>query len=149
LSLIKSSIKKCELFINKINNQNEDNIKARDMDEETTSLISSLNFNLNNTQMENNFKMNKKRIKPLKKSQQLGDDKRSKKFKLLFICYLIISFLYLSCVFFSFLLITNKFIENATYIYHMQNYHTNICELFNSYREFLFDENTKIYGKNA
>jgi hypothetical protein len=147
LSLIKSSIKKCELFINKINNQNEDNIKVRDMDEETSSFISSINFNLNNTQMENNFKMNKNRIKPLKKCQQLGDDKRSKKFKLLFINFLIISFIYLCTVFFTFLLIANKFIKNAKYIYHMQNYHSNICELFNCFREFLFDENTKIYGK--
>jgi hypothetical protein len=31
----------------------------------------------------------------------------------------------------------------------LQNYHNNICELFNCYREFLFDENTKIYGKNV
>ena len=31
----------------------------------------------------------------------------------------------------------------------MQNYHSNICELFNCFREFLFDENTKIYGKNV
>jgi len=44
---------------------------------------------------------------------------------------------------------TNKFIKNAKYIYHMQNYHNNIAELFNCYREFLFDENTKIYGKNV
>ena len=149
LSLIKSSIKKCELFINKINNQNEENMKMKDMDEETSSFISSINFNLNNTLLGNNFKMNNKRIKPLKKNQQLGDDKRSKKFKLLFICFLIISLIYLCTVFFSFLLVTNKYINSATYIYHMQNYHSNVIELFNCYREFLFDENTKIYGKNV
>jgi len=149
LSLIKSSIKKCELFINKINNQNEDNIKARDMDEETTSFISSINFNLNNTLMDNNFKINNKRAKPITKSRQLGDDKKSKKFKILFICFLIVSLLYLTSVFFTFLCMTNKFIKNAKYIYHMQNYHNNIAELFNCYREFLFDENTKIYGKNV
>ena len=149
LSLIKSSIKKCELFINKINNQNEDNIKTRDMDEETSSFISSLNFNLNNTLTENNFKMNNKRSKPLQKNQQLGDDKKSKRFRLLFTYSLITSLLYLIIVLFTFLLMTKKFINNANYIYHMQSFHSNIADLFNSYREFLFDENTKINGKNA
>jgi hypothetical protein len=149
LSLIKSSIKKCELFINKINNQNEDNMKMKDMDEETTSFISSINFNLNNTLKESNFKMNNKRAKPLHKNRHLGDDKQSKKFRLLFTYSLIISFLYLVIVLFTFLLATKKFINNASYIYHMQSYHSNIVELFNCYREFLFDENSIIYGKNA
>ena len=55
LSLIKSSIKKCEIFINKIN-QNCENVKMKDIDEETNSIISSIeDINLNKIFMENNF----------------------------------------------------------------------------------------------
>jgi hypothetical protein len=54
LSLIKSSIKKCEFFINQIN-ENDDIAKVRDYDDETGSLISSCNFNTNNKVNNNNF----------------------------------------------------------------------------------------------
>ena len=59
---------------------------------------------------------------------------------------MLISYLYLISVFYSFLSVSKAFIYSGNYILHMQKYHNNIIELFNGYREFLFDENSIIYG---
>ena len=152
LSLIKSSIKKCEIFINKIN-QNCENVKMKDIDEETSSIISSIeDINLNKIFMENNFvnlNENKKKLKNLKKNRKLGDDKKSKQFKFLYQLFLIFSYLYITIIFFTFLILTKKFINCGKYIYYMQDYQNNIIELFNGFREYLFDENTIIFGLPA
>ena len=142
LSLIKSSIKKCELFINKINNNNE-NVKITNINDETSSFISS--SNLNNIYFENNNKNNKNNNKKTNnKKRKLGQDKKSKKFKVRSQLSLSLSFIYLIIVFFTFLFLIKKFIISSTYIFYMQSYHNNIIELFNSFREYLFDENNII-----
>ena len=152
LSLIKSSIQKCEFFINKIN-QNNDNLKIKDFDEETSSIMLTSNNNLNNIFTENDFErrnkiVNNKLRQSVKKRRKLEEkeDKNSKKFRKIYEIFLFISFLYLSIVFYTFLNLTSAFITNGSYIYHMQNYHNTIIELFNSYREYLFDENSVILG---
>jgi len=148
LSLIKTSIKKCELFINQIN-ENDDVARVKDYDDETSSIISSYNFNTNN-KFNNNFERKSfefnKKIKPVRKNRQMGEDKKSKHFKIKYTFLVIISFLYLFIVFCSFLIISKEFIYCGSYIYHMQNYHNNIIELFNSFREYLFDESHVILG---
>ena len=150
LPLIKSSIKKCEYFINKIN-QNKQNIKIRDLDEETSSIMFSSNNNLNSFLTENDFdkkgkNTNTKKRKKTKKVRQILDDKKSIKFRRMYQLGLFASLLYLVIVMLTFLSLTLKFIKNGSYINHMQNYHNNIIELFNSYREYLFDENSIIFG---
>ena len=69
LSLIKSSIKKCEFFINKIN-QNDKSDKLRVIEEENSTIISASNFNLNT----NSFNQNKKEKKHIriKKNKSKG-----------------------------------------------------------------------------
>ena len=109
------------------------------------------NNNINYTFTENDFdnkdkNINQKKRKKIKKVRQLLDDKKSKKFRRLYQLGLIISFLYLVIVMLTFLTLTSKFINNGSYINHLQNYHNNIIELFNSYREYLFDENSIIFG---
>lgn len=143
ISLIKTSIKKCEIFINKIH-QNDDTEKQRDEEGEDSSFTSSSNFN--NNYSNNNF--DKKRVikSSSKKRRKIGNDKQSIKFRLILQISLLISYLYLILVFYSFLLVSKAFIYSGNYIFHMQKYHNNILELFNGYREFLFDENVIIYG---
>ena len=153
LSLIKSSMKKCEIFINKIN-QNKDNSKINDIDEEASSLISSFeDNNLNKVIMENNnerksIAINKRSVKPkkTKKNCNLGKDKKSRQFRILFQIFLLFSYIYLLSCFYYFLNFSKTFIIYGKYIFHMQNYHNNIIELFNAYREFLFEQNTIISG---
>ena len=146
ISLIKTSIKKCEIFINKIH-QNDDIEKQRDIEEEDSSYISS--SNVNNNYSENNF--DKKRVikRHNKKKRKLGDDKQSIKFRLILKIAMLGSYLYLILIFYLFIYVTKTFIYSGNYIFHMQNYHNNIFELFNGYREFLFDENAVIYGLSS
>ena len=133
LSLIKTYIKKCEIFINKIN-QNDENTKYKNNDVETSCLNFSSNIQFNNI-------IDNKQQKKLKKNRKLEDDKNSKYFKIIYVISLIISFFYLIIVLYSFLRLTSKFITSGKYIFNLQNYHNNIIELFNTYREYLFDEN--------
>ena len=148
ISLIKTSIKKCEIFINKIY-QNDDIEKQRDVEEDESSFMTSSNFN-NNIFSDINF--DKKRVikkngnSNNKKKRILGNDKQSIKFRLILQIAMLISYLYLISVFYSFLSVSKAFIYSGNYILHMQKYHNNIIELFNGYREFLFDENSIIYG---
>ena len=153
LSLIKSSIKKCEMFINKIN-ENEKNSKTRNIDEETSSLISSLeDNNLNKLIIENNFERKSinsiQKPKKIKKNKNLGNDKKSKKFRLLFKTFLACSIIYLVLSLFFFYKFTINFIICGKYIYNLQYYHNNILELFNAYREYLFDQNSIISGMSS
>ena len=147
LSLIKSSIRKCEIFLNKINQSSEDS-KNKEIDDDENSYISSTRMNFNNLFMENNFgkKNMNKQAKIIKKKKKLGNDKKSIRFKIIYQIYLIISFLYLALVYITFLLLTKKYIYSGNYLMHMQNYHNNVLELFNGFREYLFDENTIVYG---
>jgi hypothetical protein len=143
LSLIKSSIKKCELFMHKIN-QDDENAKIRDLDDETSFNSSS---DLDNIFSDNNFdknanRNNNKKTKNLKKKRKLGKDKKSKKFRIVTQITLFFSFIYLLTIFSTYLLLIYKFKFNGYYLLYMQSYHNNIIEIFNGYREFLFDENT-------
>ena len=156
LPLIKLSIKKCEIFISKLN-KDEENLKIKEGYVTGSSLISSSNTNLKAMIIENNFEKknvnydkNKKNSTKLKKrNRKDGNDKKSKKFKFLFQILLIASFLYLSLNLILFLIVINFFNKNGNFIFIMQNYHNNIIELFNIYREFLFDENNIIHGLKA
>ena len=82
----------------------------------------------------------------MKKNRKLGDDKKSKQFRFLYQIFLIFSYLYITIIFFTYLLLAKKFINCGKYIYYMQDYQNNIIELFNGFREYLFDENTIIFG---
>ena len=145
LSLIKTSIKKCEIFINNLN-QNNEKAKIKDIDDETSSLISSFNLNNDNNYEMKNINKNNNNKKLKNQKRKLGDDKKSKKFSLLTRLTMIFSFLYLIIIFFTYFFLTNKFIYCGSYILYMQIYHNNIIELFNSYREYLFDDNHIING---
>ena len=150
LSLIKSSIKKCEFFINKIN-QNDDINKANDFDEEASSILFSSNNNFNNIFQDNdceekNKNLNYNKRNKIKKRKKIEEDKQSKKFRKIYQIFLFISFLYLAGVYLIFLFLTKKFEVSGYFIEHMKIFHNNIIELFNGYREYLFDENHKILG---
>ena len=155
LSLIKLSIKKCEIFISKIN-KNDENSKIKEGEDDISSLVSS-NMNLNSMIIENNFerkninfdrnKINSRKI--IKRNRKKGKDKKSQKFKYLFQLVLLVSFLLLDIILYLFFVLAQIFVIEERYIFIMQNYHNNIIELFNTYREFLFDDNTIIHGEKA
>lgn len=143
LSLIKSSIRKCEFFINKIN-ENEKNDKLKLIGEDNSDIASTSNFNLNST-----LKHKDKRPNKLKKSKGIGADKRTKRFKILVAIVFSISILIFEVILLSTNYFVIKFNQNATYLNHMQHYHNVVFDLFNGFREFLFDENIIVSGLDA
>ena len=155
LSLIKSSIKKCEIFINKIN-QSDENNKMKDFeDDETSSILFSSNNNFNNLFYESNFERksininNNKKAKNPKKKREIGNDKKSLRFRTISKLGLILSYLYFITIFGTFFILIYDFINASTYLFHMENYHNNVLELFNGFREYLFDQNTIISGQTV
>ena len=143
LPLIKSSIKKCEVFLNKI----KENIKFEkiDINEETinSTTLSNKSFNLNNEEKKNlnNFQKEEKN-----KEKKIRIDQKYRHFQLLFIMMLLSSLLFLNIIIIFYIVLIRNFTNITTYIKHMQNYHNNIIELHNVYREFLYDENSIIFG---
>ena len=148
LPLIRSSIKKCELFLNTIKRESMKFEKIEDINEETINSTSvsntndkTLNLNNNEEKNVNNFQKEDKN-----KEKKINLGQKYKKFQLVFIFILSLSFFLLSLILILYVIIIQNNKDIVSYIKHMQNYHNNIIELFNGYREFLFDENTIIAG---
>ena len=148
LPSIKSSIKKCETFINKINKEDK---KFERIGKIKESSINS--YSLSNTDS-NSLTLNKEEIKSIidykseeknNAEKKVGIDKKYNYFQILFIICIIVSFLYLCLVILIYSFLIENFIFIGEYIIHMQNYHNNLIELFNAYREFLYEENTIIF----
>ena len=147
LSLIKSSIRKCEFFINKINQNEKGDNKLKLIEEENSTVISTSNFNLNNSF--NNQNKKEKKITRIKKNKSIGSDRRTKHFKIVLLIGIILSIIIFIVILLSVNILVNKFVISTTLLYNLQNYHNNIVELFNAYREYLFDEKTIISEMNV
>jgi len=146
LNFIKSSMIKCEKFIERIN-PNELLIaqeKNNDNNDDTSSffnLDSDLALvnepNKNNGQKNNN--QNGKKIKH-KEVQQV------RIFKLKIIVFLALLYIYLLVVLWKFILSLNKIQIMGDYIYHQQHFHNNFLNLFNAYREFIFNNGSYMHN---
>jgi hypothetical protein len=73
-------------------------------------------------------------------------DTKSKNFQILFIFVLSLSYLSLTLIIIFYMIFIKRFIYIGDYMYHMEHYHNNILSLYNAYREFLFNENSTIFG---
>ena len=150
ISLIKSTIKKCEIFINKINQDDfEKTGNINDDEDESNNIISLFNTKMKIIEERTNKNISKNIKKSIKIKKKKDFDKKARFFQILFIIFLLLSFIYLSIIIITYTLLINKFIYNAEYILHLQNYHNNILYLYNAYREFLFDENSIIFGMSS
>jgi len=144
LAIIKLSIQKCESFINKINKDEVVTEKLEDNNEES---ISAVSINKINSLLDFEEKKNKdKKEEKNKLDIKIKKDKKYFKFRRLFKIFLTTSLLFICSVIIFYLLLIRKLIKIGEYIYHMQNYHNNVLYLYNAYREFLFDENSTIFG---
>ena len=143
------SINKCDEFTNKFKfseeykNQEEDTSKSY---EEKRSL----------NHPEKHFKDSHNNLKG--KSINMGNDKIKDKYewlnnlviKIIFASFLLIIYIFYYLYGFFYLLNLNKLSNNiASYYYHLQNYHLNIVEYFNLYREYLFDNGTYILNTSG
>jgi hypothetical protein len=145
LSLIISSIKKSEIFINKMNQEYEFGNSGNFNEDSNISNSFSSKKKYNLCLKENDLKNNSQESKSKKKLR--GEiDTKSKYFQYLFIFALILSYLCITTIIIFYALFIKTFIYIGDYMYHMQHYHNNILSLYNAYREFLFNENSTIFG---
>jgi hypothetical protein len=144
LAIIKLSMQKCESFINKINKDEVITEKLGDNNEESISAVSikKIKSLLDFEEKKNNDKKEEKKKLDIK----IKKDRKYFKFRRLFKIFLTISLVFICSVIIFYLLLIRKFITIGEYIYHMQNYHNNVLYLYNAYREFLFNENSTIFG---
>jgi hypothetical protein len=148
LSLIISSIKKSEIFINKMNQQYELGNSGNFNEESniSNSFSSKKKYNLYLKENETRNNINGSDSNKSKKKLKGEIDTKSKNFQILFIFVLSLSYLYLTNIIIFYMSFIKTFIYIGDYMYHMQNYHNNILSLYNAYREFLFNENSTIFG---
>ena len=142
LNFIKSSMIKCEKFIKRINPNElliaqEKNNDNNDDSSNFFNLDNDLVLNKNNGQNNNN--QNGKKIKH-KEVQQV------RIFKLKVIVFLALLYVYLFVVLWRFFLSLNKIQIMGDYIYHQQHFHNNFLNLFNAYREFIFNNGSYMYN---
>ena len=153
-NLIQNSVKKCEKFLNVIK-RNEcmyiNNIKnvsefdnynfssSYSEDKIMDSQQKKRNINTQKTKKNNNKSENADKIQLYK----------IKVFKIQFILFLILSCIYLSLISYLHYAYIAKANKLADYYYHMQRLHNGIYNLFNCYREFLFDNNSIIYNNDS
>ena len=142
--LLRSIIKKCEEVIDKLKNSGNieyQEIETSDSHINENHLINNIkmriNKNDNNTKAKNIINKNKK----ISSNSNLGDEK--KHFILLAIFFLII---YLYFVFIcSYLFnLSNSALSMSNFFLRYQNFQLNIVNIFNIYRQFVFDEETNL-----
>jgi hypothetical protein len=148
LPLIRESISKCELFIEKINreqikvemseNRNEESINSYFLSKEKSSgMYNKENSNDNSNNNTNNYK--KEEINKIEKKTEIN--KKTRNLQLIFAIILGFSFLYECIVCLLYMRLIKCFVDFGEYRMHLKNYHMNIIELFNAYREYLYDNN--------
>ena len=140
LSFIRTSILKCEKFLNHLNPNefilNKD--KKKDIMDNTTSIS---NYDISNNQIdkeiENKIYQSNIRKRNTKKKGNIH-------FIIIFICFLVIIYLYMLIPILDINTYLSKFEIMALYMHHMLHYHNNIISAYNAFNEYLFYENSTI-----
>jgi len=148
LSFIKESMVKCEKFINKTN-PNELLI-AQEKNDNIDESLSFSNFNddfifINKSNKKSNNKNNKLNNQLLEKKTYKKISK-TRIFNVKFIGILLLLYIYIFVITLKFISFINDSEIIGLYIYNMQNYHNNVLNLFNAYREFIFDNETHMHN---
>ena len=146
---IKTSMLKCEKFINKINPHELLITQEKNNDISNNSMSYS---NIDDDNISNNI-INKKyndKYKELNntngKKIKYKEKSKNRKFKMRLFIILLISFFYAAFILWNFIYLVNEVEIMSFYIYHMQHIHNNLLNLYNSYREFLFYKDTKMFN---
>ena len=142
---ISNSINKCEEFINKYklseDKKNQEEEIEESFDEKTNLLKSEKHYKDSNINLKGksfNMIKNNKSKKKLVLSQNLL-------FKIFFGIFIIITYLFYYLYSYFYFANLNKRIKDISlFYYHLQNYHLNIIEYYNIYREYLFDSGSLI-----
>ena len=148
LTFIKTSMIKCEKFLRKINpnelliaqekNENFDDSLSFSNFEEDYFLFNKSSKNQPEPKINNN--------KGKEKKVKYKDASKSRAFRIKFFLFLGICYAYIFLILWNFFLDVSTIEILSTYVYHMQHLHNNLLNLFNAYREFLFDSNSSMHN---
>ena len=141
-NILKNIIENCENLLNKLKSSEEQKYN----EEKTENESNDENDNLEEDKKKQNNNISQNNY--LKSSLEKNDNNRVSSLGITFIAvYTIFTLIfYLYFIYNEYFLINtvNKAIENSNYCLAQNDYHIYIMELFNIYREFLFDNHTVI-----
>ena len=146
ISLIKSSIKKCEIFMNELNKNDLSIYKEKDESQQNdnssgNSIIKNkASFEEKNENINQNTQNNNKNF---------DQNNNINGFKIKIIIFLLLIYISILLTSIFYLRFLGRIGKYELYGYHMQRFHNGLLNLFNCYREFLFDNNTIVFGDNA
>jgi hypothetical protein len=145
LSFIKSSLVKCEKFMNKLNQNkiisNEEKSKNK-MDDSVS--ISNFDDNLLTDELINNNANNQGN-----RGKNECKRKRNKSLLATFISFLLLIYLIMAIPLIEFNKYISKFEIMSLYMYHMLHFHNNIINIYNSYNEYLFYSDSRVENINV
>ena len=129
---LKNRLIKCQNLINKLNNCKDSisNKKEDESNNELKSKIEDLNFNKKNNVNRGSSIIDKHE----------SIFKNNMKFIVIFSIWLLIIFTYFIFIFYYIIKLGNKSIAMKEFFYRLQNFHLDIIDIFNSFRQYIFDE---------
>ena len=128
-NFLKNSIIKCQNFLNKNKIILEKEEESEDSDNKEANKINYKNIN----QKENPIINNRKRKTNIKSQSSI-------KYISMLGIFLLIIYLYFIYNFYYFLNLSNNALFMSQFFFNLQDYQINIIDIYNSYRQFLFDE---------
>jgi hypothetical protein len=167
IEVIQTLINDCEYFLQqfkkekKILHDNSEELNSKKSDEESSfieqkpqnfqSLISKKNDSCYNILSQNKrkgsiYQLIKSKTKTFEKKKITNYSFKINSFIICFILFLLVFFSYLIIVIGNYYSFINLISEYSIYNYNLQRFHNNLIEIFNGYREFLFDPNSLING---
>ena len=158
LDLIKQSIENCELFIYTLKKQNKD--KIFELDNENNSLNEDEEHNIKNdkSKINNRYSFDRKikddndNFNKINTHNIINNNKNNASiiiFGVLTFCYYILIYISLICLYAGFYMFMSTISRNSIFMFHIQRKYNSIFELFNCYREYMFDPNSITSGYNS
>ena len=157
LDLIKQSIENCEFFIYTLKKQNKDefvkeNSSFNDDEEYNNNKKEFKKIENNRYSFDKNSKDNSDSLYKMNTNNIANTNKKYASiiiFGVLTFGYYVLIYIILNCICVLFYIFMNNISRYSIFMFHIQRKHNNIFELFNCYREYMFDPNSIIFGYNS
>ena len=161
ISFIRESIKNCEHFIYYLKKQKREDDSGLKHDKNTEFMqndeeiekefeeemkIYDNSFSSNKNIKEENLHFNTRNT--LRKNNN-RDSSSIIFFSIIIFIYFIIIYCFFILICLSYNSLMHKILRNSNFMFHLQRIQNNPIDFFNAYREFIFDENSIIYGYSS
>ena len=158
ISFIRQSIKNCEHFIYFLKKQKREDESGLKHDKNSTANSGEIekefeeemkiynNSGLNKNMNDEYFILNRRNTLNHNNNK---DSSSITCFVIIILIYIIIIFIFFIFICLSYNKFMNSFYEKSQFIFHLQRIQNTPIDFFNGYREFIFDENSIIYGNKS